>query len=243
MKNYIWIIITGGATFLLMFYVKMNTVTFLLILVPLLIIFFTFGSFTYSFRSSLKTEPIPQDGYSDRVEKLNREKFELNKLGFNKIGEMYLKTIPDSVTYIYKHEVENVFFCMYHFGPKTAYDLISHFERGVTLTTSSTVEGGMPPRPAKNLLQIFERTTYTRCLDKHLMSQKLILSNGIKLIDINNDSYISLILKSVMELADYVRKIPFWPVLLIYWTITKRGKIYLSSIEEQIKEGKIRLIR
>ncbi len=243
MKNIIWMLLTGSITFFLMFFLEMDILLFIILLVPLLIIFFTYGSFLYSFRASLKAELIPQNGYEDRIEKLGKEKFELNQLGFNKIAELYLKTIPDSITYVFKHEKENVFSCIYHFGPKIGYDFLSHFERGATLTTASVVEGGMAPRPEKDLLQIFERTSYKRGFEKHLLAQKLIQSNGIRLIEINNDDYIPFILKSIKDLANYVRKIPFWPVMLIWWTISKRGKRYLKTIEEQIKDGQIKNLR
>ncbi len=243
MKNYIWVIFTGLITFLLMYYLKLDTMTFLIVLVPVLIIMFTYGSFVYSFRDSLKMEAIPSNGYQDRVERLEREKAELNRLGFDKFGEFYLKTIPDSVTYLFKHQTEHVFFLIYHFGPKVGYDFVSHFQSDMTLTTSSTVDGGMTPRPEKNMLQIFENTSYQRSFDKHLQGCKLIQTNGYSFVDLKTEYYPQLILKSLHELAAYVRKIPFWPVLLVFWTITKRGSRYLKTIEEQVREGAIKIIR
>jgi len=54
--------------------------------------------------------------------------------------------------------------------------------------TTSVVEVGMLPRPVKNLLQIFENTSFKRGCDMHLLSQKLIQSDGAKLIEINKNN-------------------------------------------------------
>jgi len=54
---------------------------FLLVVIPFLIIAFTYGSFNYSFRKTLKREPISGKGYASRIKDLDNMILQDKSLG------------------------------------------------------------------------------------------------------------------------------------------------------------------
>lgn len=236
MKMWVWTVVVVLITILIINVLKVPLWMFVILGAPLLAIVLTYTSLMYSFRASLRLEPIPKKGYVARIEELDKEGEVINRLGFDRKDAFYLKTIPDSITYVFKHNIEPIYLCVYHLGAKKTCDIVSCFERDFTLTTCSSVDGGMIPRPPKKMLQIFEKLSYGELLDKHRMAQDFIESKGIKQIDIPSEEFREYFVKSIREFAEYARTFAFWPVRLIYWTVIKRGKIYLKSIEEQYKE-------
>ncbi len=238
MKNWVWIAVTFAVTYVILSVFKIPFVLFLIVGMPVLLIIFTYASFTYSFRASLKPEPIPQKGYESRRNELEKEAASVVSLGFNKFDEFYLKMIPDSITYAFKQNPGPVYLCIYHLGAKKACDFVSFFENDIALTTAGRVDSGMAPRPAKRLLQIFENAPYQVLLQKHIEAQDFIKSKGIKQIDIR-EPFRNRFMWSLREFRRGVTQYSFWPLRLIYWTLAKRGKKYLKSIEEQHRAGMI----
>lgn len=243
MKNWVWIVLVALVSYLTVKIFKIPLLVFLVIGVPVLTIIFTYISFRYSFRSSLKPEPIPAKGYEPQIRELERDEPILKEMGFDKTDSFYLKIIPDSIIFVFKKKEGPVYFCLYHLGAKKACDIVSYFEKNITLTTSNSVEGGMTPRPDNRLLQIFERLSYAMLLERHQKAQEFIRDRGLKQTEPPSVTFREDFMKGIREFAEYVRKFSFWPVRLIVWTITRRGKIYLNkSIEEQYRSGMIKIL-
>jgi hypothetical protein len=214
---------------------------FLLVVVPLLIIAFTYGSFNYSFRKSLRIEPIPQSGYALRMKDLDLETKKAESIGFEKIDAFYLKMIPNSVTYVLKHKEDPVYLCFYHFGTKKTCDFFTRYKNDYTLTTCDNIDGGMTPRPKKSLLQIATQVTYEQLFEIHKKAHTFLIERGLKLVELPREEFQHYFLKSIHDYAQYVRTYPLWPVRLIFWTVSKRGRIHCNEIETQYKTGLITL--
>lgn len=214
----------------------------LIILCPALLIALTVLQFNYSFRADLKIEPIPVEKYQARMREIESAEWELHWLGFRRTDQFYLSMSSDVVTYVYKHEAEPVYLCIYHFGMKKVCDLVSFFEGEMTLTTCSSVDGGMTPRPANKLLQVFEGASYSQMLEAHRSSIEFLEELGAKLTDMPGASFRERFMASIRETAEVSRKMFLWPVMLIYRTITKYGARYARSIEEQYRNGMVEIL-
>jgi len=241
MKSWMWSVLVFALTLIVIIFLDLPLWIYLLIVVPILIIVFTIGSITYSFRKSLQIKAVPKSGYDKRIKELNIDTRILENNGFDKWHEFYMKMIPDSVIYVFKKQEESIYLCLYHFGSKRSCDIFTRYNDDYTLTTCNTIDGGMTPRPDKSLLQIITRVSYLEQLEIHRKANTFLMNKGLRYFDIPKQEFNSYFLKCIHEYADHVRRFPFWPVLLIYWTITKRGRVFCKEIERQYQEGLIEL--
>lgn len=241
MKSWMWSALVLVITFLIMYFFDIPLWLFVIVVIPLLVIALTYGSFSYSFRQSLRIEPIPNKGYTSRIRSLDIEKIKVDNLGFEKVDDFYLKMIPDTLIYVFKHKEEPVYLCLYHLGVKTTCDFVTRYGDGYSLTTCNNIDGGMTPRPEKSLLQIITKVTYTDMFGIHMKAHNFLLHKGLRTHDVAEEEFRRYFLQCLHSQATYVRKFMFWPILLVFWTITKRGRVYCEEIETQHKRGLVRL--
>lgn len=236
MKNWMWIVLVVIVTMLVQKYSGLSFFQFLIIAVPLMIIALTYSSFCYSFRASLSPAQIPS-GYGDRIKAIENDEPALVALGFSRFDTFYLKVIPDVVVYAYRHSSEPAVLCVYHFGAKKSCDFVSRFVNDYTVTTTQEVDGGMTPRPLRSFLQIMPNADYSALFTMHRQASAFMAGKNLKPFEIKTGDFREYFMKSIREFSNRVRAIPFWPVLLIWWTITKRGRLHVRTIEEQIRAG------
>jgi hypothetical protein len=220
---------------------KISFFLFIVVLCPILIFILILGSTLYNFRESLKIEPIPQRGYRSRIRDLNGDLPVLETLEFEKIDEFYLKTIPNIITYVFKHKNDPIYLCQYHLGQKMASDYITRYRDEITLTTANTVDAGMTPRPDKNLLQIFPGRSFGDLLLEHQKSHQFLTENFTKAYDIPESEFRHYFMKSFHEQGAYMRKPLLWPFVLLVRTVTKYGKIYCKSVIDQLSDGRLKI--
>jgi hypothetical protein len=228
-------------TVAVMLVLKLNLLTFFLIGAPVLIIMLIYCFFVYSFRDSLQPEPVPSWGYNLRLTALDTQVEVLGNHGFRKFDQFYLKMIPDSVTYAFRHNKEPIFFCLYHFGKKMACDVVTVFDNDFALTTSNVVESGATPRAPKDFVQIFPGVSYYELVMQHEKSHRFLIDKGLKPVAINDGEFRFHFMKSLRDQAAYIRKINFWPAVLLLGTVSRRGKMYCKSIIDQYSAGTIKI--
>jgi hypothetical protein len=241
MRSWMWSAFVFIVTLIIVIVFNIPLWIFLLVVVPLLIVAFTYGSFSYSFRTSLKVEPVPQKGYNLRIKDLDLETKKVESIGFKKIDAFYLKMIPDSVTYVLKHREDPVYLCLYHFGTKKTCDFFTRYENDYTLTTCDNIDGGMTPRPERSLLQITTRVSYEQLFEIHKKAHNFLIDKSLNLVELPQEEFRRYFLKSINDYARYVRTYSLWPVRLIFWTVSKRGRVYCKEIETQYNSGLIKL--
>jgi len=242
MKNWQWSLLLFAIMFTIMRTTDMPFIVFLFVFAPLFLIIMTYASFMYSFRDSIALERVPAKGCESRVASLEKEADDVRTLGFTKTDAFYIKSIPDSITYVLKHESLPVYMHLYNFGSKKAHIFMTFFEGGVELTTGASVSGGMIPRPDKKLTQVFEGLPYDRLFDEHLKGVSFIKGKGRKEWNAPYDFIKKEFRKRYLEVGEHVRSFSFWPVRLVVWTITQRGKVHRRSIEEQHKMGMVKCL-
>jgi hypothetical protein len=213
----------------------------LAVVVPLAVIGMTVYSFLYNVRPDLKVEVIPTKGFGERMRALEVEAAALEKLGFRKVDEFYLKIIPDCIVQVFGKEDETLHVFLYHLGQKMSSDVITAFKNDYNLTTGASADGGNIPPSPKDFLQTFDMARYERLLEEHGKAIEFLKSNRLEPQKLSDGMMRDLLLKSFKKLSERVRQNLFWPILLIYWVISKRGRMYARSIEEQYKLGIIKL--
>lgn len=237
MKSWQWSLLVGVTTFVIIRVTDVPFVLFLFVVGPLLLIAFTVGSFLYSFRPSLAPEPIDTQKYAPRLDTLRREEMRFRTLGFDKVDEFRLGTIPDALVSAGKHRDAPIFAGLYNFGSKMSCDLVSFLANDVTLTTCSRIEGGSTPRPDNRLLQIFPDASPETLLARHRAALDFLSSERLQPVDPPDPSFRAALMRSLREFSAHVRGLPLWPVGLIWWTLTKHGKKYAFPIQGQFPPG------
>ena len=240
MKNWVWSVFVFIITFGILFFFELSFFSTFIILVPALVIIFIYGSFIYSFRDSLTPEEIPATGYRERINETEKKLREL-PLGFKKIDRFYLKAVPDSITYAFLDENEPVISCLYHFGKKMGTDFVTFYNDGYSLTTNDSIDGGMAPRYERAFIQLFPENDYENLYRKHMESHIFLIEKGLRPLYIHRSEFRFYFMKEFKAQGEFIRKIPFWPVILLYRTITRYGKKYNLSIKRQYERGTIKI--
>lgn len=241
MKPWAWSIIVFITTFIIMIVLDIPFWLFLLVIIPLLIIGFTIFSFAYSFRKSLKAEHIPKHGYEKQIQELDRDSQALTNIGFDKCDSFFLRMIPNAIVYVLKHRHDPAYLCLYHFSTKKTCDIFTRYENDYTLTTCDNIDGGMSPRPRKSLLQIITKVSFRELAGIHKRAHDFLLTKNMKPLLLDEQEFRYYFLEKIHEYADHIKRYPFWPILLIYWTVTRRGRIFCREIENQYQHGSIDL--
>lgn len=242
MKNWMWSVLVFIITSLIIFSFDLSISAMFFIVIPVLIIIFIQGSFYYSFRDSLEPVDIPGTGYDQRIRETERKMRDLPH-GFKLIDRFYLKTIPDSVTYAFIQESEPVICCIYNFGSKTAVDFVSVYNDEYTLTTNDTLDGGMAPRPEKNFIQLFPDQSYEKLYNRHMESHILLIEEGLRPLYIHGSEFRHYFMKEYRIQGDFIKKLPFWPIILLFRTITRYGKRYTTPLKRQTDAGITKIFR
>lgn len=241
MKYRVWQILVFVITFVLYYFLAELHVPFILsiiLILPLLGIAMFYLAFVYSFRSNLQLEFIPEKGYESRINEIKNQEKALLDLGFAKIDEFYLKTIPDSITFMYKQKDLPTYSYIYHFGKKMALDIVSYFPNDITLSTCSSSSAGSTPRSAKKLLQICENVPFSNQLTAHMNAMSFLKQHHLDPLNISNESCRDNLMKSILDQAKFIRSQFLWPVKVFYWALAKPGlKIYKKPIQEQYPSG------
>jgi hypothetical protein len=186
-------------------------------------------------RGSVKPEPIPQTGFANRITLMDSIAPQIVRLGFRETDRFYMKMIPDSVVYVFKHNSEPVYFCLYHLGTKIACDFMTRYGYDVTLTTNNVPDAGVMPRPPKAILQIFPGITYEQLYLKHISAHQFLLQNGITAHDFPPGEFRAIFVESIRMQWLYLKKRLLWPLTTIFKAITKIGIGYRKPIMDQWK--------
>jgi len=237
MKYSFWIVLVAAVTFAVVFFLKPPFLLFLLVGVPVLTVGLTIASFYYSFRSTLQPGPVPPQGYEDRLRALDGLAPQWERLGFARCDSFFLKMIPDSITYVYKHREHPTYGCLYHFGTKMNTDLVTRLAADRSLTTNDSRDAGNIPRPSSKMLQVFPGASLDMLWNEHQRAAAYLNSKGWASMDVPVAEFRPYFFGSLKEFKDYVLGMPFWPVKLVFWVVTRYGKRYCRRVEDQFQSG------
>lgn len=238
MKNWMWTLFVFLVTVFLIWVLNLSFFMTMVVVIPVLIYVLIFGSVMYSFRESLRPQPIPSRGYENRIRE-TEEKMSRLPTDFREIDRFYLKTIPDSTTVAFLHDHEPVFFCLYHFGKKMGCDAVSLYENDFGLTTTNSLDAGMTPRREKDLLQIFPEARYRELFEKHMAAHIFLIEQGLRPFYLHPGEFRHHFMTDYRSQGEYIKSFPFWPLLLLGRTVSQYGKKYCLTVQEQFEKGHI----
>lgn len=242
MKAWMWSALVFAVVFALITFTSIPWWAMMAVGVPVLLVLLVYVSVVYSFRPGLAPADIPARGYEGRLRDLEAAAAQVEHLDFARTDAFYLRTIPDSVTYVFRHRFLPIYLCAYHLGSKQTCDLISAFEGEITLTSCPSVESGMLPRAPGSLLQVVPAAGYQDLFHAHMEAHIFLREKGAVEKDIPAGQFRARFMKAMRESLAAVRKRPLWPVRMIYWTLTKRGRMYQRPIREQWDLGMIAVL-
>lgn len=244
MKNNTFLIINliiGFAIVSLHYFLKVPLWLLLVVMVPLSILCMIIYTSIYNFRKDLVFQPVDQVKHFERIKQMESDTCRILKMGFNKIDEFYLQLIPDSITYIFKHVSEPVYLNLYHMGPKIIPDVITLFDDDFSLTTSSVPDAGNIPRGEREFLQVYENASYEILVEEHRKSVEFLKSKKLITKEVTQEEFRDEFMKSLQESGRRIMSHTLWPLLLLFWVVTVRGKIFKMSIQKQVEKGIIRI--
>jgi hypothetical protein len=233
MKLGILTTLTALISFAVIFFFKLELWVFLIFFVPVYLIIMTIFTAWYNMRGSIKPEPIPPSGFENRIRSMDSISSQTVQLGFRETDRFYMKMIPDSVVYVFKHNSEPVYFCLYHLGTKIACDFVTRYGYDVSLTTNNVPDAGVMPRPPKAMLQIFPGISYEQLYSKHISAHQFLQKNGIFVHDLPPGEFRAYFTEAMQKQWLYLKKHPFWPVPTILKAVTKIGIGYRKPIMDQ----------
>lgn len=237
-------VIVIGVMTALSIYFDIPTELFVFILLPLMLIIFTAGCFLYNCRQGLEARSVPQTGNWAAKQSIMLAQAEpLFNVGFELIDSFTINSMPTILINIYADRERAISYLHYHLGQKISGEFETKFINGIELNTANSISSGLIPRPENRLIQIIENAPQTIMLNFHLEAVKYLESQGIKSIAHNYDTIREDLLSGLKREGCYVRNINFWPIKLIYWTLTKRGKVYLGPLRAQVENDVIKLPR
>lgn len=242
MKNYLSIIVAvaiGVAVYTALSYFEMSFFWIVLALVPISYaqIFLTNR---YNFRRSIQMEPLPQAGYESRIKSLNSNQDDLAEFGFTKVDEFYMAISPDVLAYVYCHAQHPITLVDYNMHIMSFCDMVTQFDNGGILTTSSGGSAGVTPVPDEALLQVFPFDGYPELLRAHLEALEYLKPRGYQPSRLQSENYRPAFMKYYHQAGDYARGL-LSPAKLIYRMATGKKKRYFRPVEHQHLPGLVRL--
>jgi hypothetical protein len=99
--------------------------------------------------------------------------------------------------------------------------------------------GGIPRRD-DHWLQVFLGLPPLELFQRHLTAHAFLNDKGLTATGFAPGSPRDNFIKDVDDQNKHLRSFAFWPVRVIWWTISKRGRIHHRSIEQQYQAGMIR---
>jgi len=233
MKLGILTTLTALISFAIIYFFKIELWAFLLFFTPIYLIIVTVFTAWYNMRGAIKPQSIPPFGFANRIAQMDSIVPQIVRLGFRETDRFYMEMIPDSVVYVFKHNSEPVYFCLYHLGTKMACDFVTRYGYDVTLTTNNVPDAGVMPRPPKALLQIFPGTTYEQLYSNHISAHRFLLQNGITAHDFPPGEFHAYFIGAIRKQWLYLKKHPLWPLTTIFKAVTKIGIGYRKPIMDQ----------
>jgi len=237
MKYGTWIVLVAALTFVIVFFLKPPILLFMGVGIPILTIVLTMAAFAFSFRKTLQYESVPERGNEDRIRALDAQSAEWERMGFTKCDGFFLKMIPDSITYVYKHRQVPAYGCVYHFGAKMSCDIITLLRGNRSLTTNNSRDAGNIPRPSAKMLQVFPGGSLGYLWEEHQRATAFVNGKGLAAVELPLADFRPYFFKDIQEFKDYVLGLPLWPVKLVYWVITRYGRNYCRRVEDQFRSG------
>jgi hypothetical protein len=212
-----------------------------LAVMPVFFVLLLYATGAYNFGKSLELEEVPSKGYHSRLRELDGKVLEIADLGFRKIDQFYIKSMPDSVSYVFKHGKDPVFLLLHHFGRQMFVEIFTRYSDDFSLNTSANITSGTVPPLPKNFLQIFPGKAYKYLFERHVEGHEFLIAKGLKPFDIHESEYRFFHKESARENIENIKRMFLWPLRLTFRLLFQQGRVYCRPVMEQEASGFIRI--
>ena len=164
--------------------------------------------------------------------------------GFSFIGSFETRKTPiNSKVFSWIHTTSPTFFCVYLFGGQRAFDFVTDFERDVSLTTASSGDGQMFPRPSMWYQEALPGRSLDQLWAAHQDSKAFLVGVGGATASRTAPPFLESFVKECRRQMEFVSQIPFYPIRGLHWFLIRKRKFKNVSIRQQYGMGWIQLPR
>lgn len=233
MRFWLWIVLLIVFNIWLGSFINVSFFFDIFVMIPLLIIVLSFLITLYNFKAFKRLLPIPARGNHRRLQQLNMDSSQIEKLKFRRIDAFYIPSVPDCIIHVFKHEAYPIFAYHHHFGIKRTIEFTTAFKNQISLSTCSDNSAGNFPRPETELLQVFDGLDVELLLDEHIKAVNFLQMNGVEPFDFPQKDFRKHFLDDINRQNKHIQSFSFWPVQMLFWILTKPGKKFAFPLEDQ----------
>jgi hypothetical protein len=193
--------------------------------------------------SNPKLHLKPADGrkFSRQIRDAQKQDEWAREHGFEHLGCYVLSATPGILIAAWRHTSEPTFMAMYYQQLRPFRDLVTMFQPDASLTTGSSADGLLMPRPPTDYSQCFTGLDADRLWERHREAIHFLTTRGrVSLARMPVDFERSFV-TAMHDQCAHVRTIPLWPFRAIFWYFGRRRRLRNVSVEEQHQRGWVQL--
>jgi len=187
----------------------------------------------------------PEESDSDaRAQRTGEAHAWAGRNGFSFLG-YFVERSGGGFIAAWKRADQATFLCQYLIadkgGHRSAFDLVTLFSNDVTLSTGSTADAHLFPKPPGYYLQSFSDLSLDSQWTRHASMEGYLIEKGGARLASANISLVDALSDSIRKQAAYVRSLWFWPLRSLYWFFIRLHLWHNRSIQTLREMGRIRL--
>jgi len=141
----------------------------------------------------------------------------------------------------WEHKRRPGFFCEYRLQQRTFYDIATNFADEMSLTTASTKDGNLTPKPPGHYHQTFSNLSLEQLWEKHIEAENYLVEKaGVRPADVVL-SFEDEITAAVQKELAYHKTIPLYHFRVPWWYFVRRNRLHNKTIRQQHEAGMITL--
>lgn len=187
---------------------------------------------------------IPKHKFVNIIKPLEAEAIKIQRLGFEEIDRLYVKTTVNSIQFVFKHQQENIILTLNAFANGGRHfrsvNLVTSFENNLSVTTTTSHSIHLP-RPKNFYLQAIGTVDYYPLLEAHRDAIEIFGDRGYHPRDMLEEPWRSRCVRVEREFVGYVMSIPFWNLRGPFWVWFKAGKKYQLTLRDQLARKMIEI--
>lgn len=188
-------------------------------------------------KSFQKAEDITDGMFLRELSVLPDYNEELQYLGFTLTDQFYYSGISTSIVNAYSHKNNKDIFLIYIVNGKVTFECSTEFENDFSLSTCSSINCAVVPKPSKSFYCIENTTHLQNIYKRHQFENEFLKNKGYNAIEEKDPDIRKKMQEANESFYERAAQIKFFTIKLLYWTISRRGAVHLPSLAEQHKKG------
>jgi len=140
---------------------------------------------------------------------------------------------------VWKRQDAHTYVVLYQVKGREIIDIVSLFNRKQGLTTGSTKDAHMLPKPAGQYTQSLETKELDELYAFHAAGLAYLEREGGLRMQPFEVSFEALISEAIADQMAHVQSLPLWWARGVWWFFVRRGAYHNKELEQLHKEGKV----